>query len=76
MVELKLENQSGEKFSHCITSDCLSRLEDSGQAPFDSEVVRDVSGVLFGGKLFLRIGTSVTVLLTGNHSCRGNCTSE
>ena len=43
-------NQSGEGFSQSITSDCLSRLEDHGQAAFDEEVVRDVSGVMFSGE--------------------------
>ena len=43
-------HQSGEEFSHSITSDCLSRLEDTGETSFSEEVIRDVSGVMFAGE--------------------------
>ena len=46
--------QSGEGFSQSITSDCLSRLEDDEQTGFSEEVVRDVSGNLYGGEHFSR----------------------
>ena len=51
-----LKKQSGGKFSHSITSDCLSRLEDGGRVHFDDEVIRDVSGVLFGGEFVSGLG--------------------
>jgi len=50
-LKLKCNCQSGDDFSQSITSDCLSRLEDEEKTNFDEEVVRDVSGVMFGGKL-------------------------
>jgi len=40
--------KSGEGFSQSITSDCLSRLGDHGKADFNEEVIRGVSGTMFG----------------------------
>ena len=51
-LRLGCNHQSGEKFSRSITSDCLSRLEDDEQPGFSEEVVRDVSGTMYGGELF------------------------
>ena len=43
--------QSGQGFSHSITSDCLSRLEDP-EENLSEEVIRDVSGIMFTGEPF------------------------
>ena len=53
-IELRLnldrDHQSGEAFSHSITSDCLSRLEDPEETSLSEEVIRDVSGIMFTGE--------------------------
>jgi hypothetical protein len=56
--QVTVTNQSGEEFSHSITSDCLSRLEDRGRISFDEEVISDVSGTMFGGEPVSRIQAS------------------
>jgi len=53
--------QSGEGFPHSIASDFLSRLEDHGKTTVDEELIRDVTGVMFGGKLLSNPRTIVRV---------------
>jgi len=50
----RCNHQSGEGFSHSITSDCLSRLEGDEQPSFSERVIGEVSGALFGGALLSR----------------------
>ena len=50
MFPTRVSPQSGEGISRCITSDCLSRLENHEQTGFDEEVVRDVAGAMFSGE--------------------------
>jgi len=78
-IELRLrprcDQQSGEGFTHSITSDCLSRLEGNERTNFSEDIIREVSGNMFAGKLVPR-PVLVLVFLTVGYSCSHNGMSE
>lgn len=55
--------QSDEGFSQSITSDCLARLEDHGEADFNEQIIRELSGSMFAGK-------------RSSRSSAGGCTAD
>ena len=69
MFPTRVRPQSGKGISQCITSDCLSRLENHEQTGFDEEVVRDVAGVMFSGKFVPKILAPVPMFLIVGRSC-------
>ena len=64
-------HKSGEGFIHSITSDCLSRLEGDERTNFSEEIIREVSGNMFAGKLLPR-PAPVLLFLTVDCSCGHN----